>query len=299
MVRKDTIYVPVGAFRRKWFERAVRESSSSHLLLSYYFLQSVDKSKMEESLKEYLSWGVRLVLDSGAFSAKSQGEPIDLTSYINFLHQYHTYFDRIFILDVIGDHLQTQANYERMLLEVPHLFAKLIPVWHIYSPLDSLQKLISYGPSIIGLGGLVSASVDCRLSFIRTGVTYCHEAGIKTHALGMGSVKIMRRVNADFCDSNSWAYNGGRGRMMTPFTGFHLLDMSSQLRANPQSEMQVEQFFSCHERMEFVEQVLKDIPVTFSDLFIDNYALILFNLQSQTLAMQNMQRQSWKRRVVF
>lgn len=95
-----------------------------------------------------------LFLDSGAYSAFSRGEKIDIDEYIKFIQKYQNNIKIYAGLDVIGNYIETRKNLEYM--ESKGL--KPLPTFHFGSPLSELERMIDKY-DYIALGGLVPLSM--------------------------------------------------------------------------------------------------------------------------------------------
>ncbi len=67
-----------------------------------------------------------LLLDSGAYSAKTQKKRLDIDDYIDYIKVHHDVFNKYFNLDVIGNGPKSYENYLYMKMKG----LKPIPVWH-------------------------------------------------------------------------------------------------------------------------------------------------------------------------
>lgn len=188
-------------------------------LWTYYWLTQ-DKGKMERNQK------IELFLDSGAFSAWSQGAAIKIKDYINFIKKNKQYIDVYANLDVISlSHLRkdkvkaakkTLANQRKM--EKAGL--NPLPVYHYGEPEDYLKDYVA-DYDYIAIGGLVkipSGSIVKWLDHIFKDII-CDEKGIpkvKVHAFGVTSLRIMLRYPWYSVDSTSWVITGRMGAVYVP-----------------------------------------------------------------------------------
>jgi|TARA_R110000824_G_scaffold260399_1_gene449070 hypothetical protein len=92
----------------------------------------------------------QVFIDSGAFSAHTQGKPVSLTKYCEFLTKYPNVSEYA-ALDVIGDPMLSRCNTEEM--EVRGL--KPIPTFHRGSSWQELQR-IAERYERFALGGVAS-----------------------------------------------------------------------------------------------------------------------------------------------
>lgn len=112
---------------------------------------------------EHVQWLVatgrlRIIGDSGAFSAFTQGAPIRLADYAAWARQWDPYLCWTAALDVIGDPVATLNNWRALrdqhgLATVPTLHAGTDPRW--------LDTYAAEGCDFVGLGGMVGRAREC------------------------------------------------------------------------------------------------------------------------------------------
>lgn len=141
------------------------------ILVSYYHVR--DKSLWENLKRIIHPLGIKVLLDSGAFSVFSQKEEIlngksskkiediqeiDIYEYANFIDENSDFIYGFMNLDVIGNSTQTQKNYQ-LLSNLTK--KKPIPVWHCNinnwkdSDWDLLEEIYQQDHSVIALGATV------------------------------------------------------------------------------------------------------------------------------------------------
>lgn len=147
--------------------------------------------------------GHELVLDSGAFTAYQNGEPIDLDAYTQFCHDHRHRFRFAFALDVIGDHKQSLANYRTQRSQLGDDYP-LVPTWHTspdYRQFEELADLTDY----VAIGGAVA--YRNRRNALGRIVLGAHRIAqrkkTRLHALGM-SGQVATRFPWESADSASW-----------------------------------------------------------------------------------------------
>jgi len=163
---------------------------------------------------------VSLMLDSGAFSAWSQGKPIDIDAYIQFIKENEKYIDHYINLDVIGDAENTYKNQKY--IEKHGL--NPIPVFHPMHEDDSwLARYIKEGYEYIGIGGMAGGTFNTsqlrpRLDHLFSKLI-CASDGmpkVKIHGFGMTSLDLMLRFPWFSVDSTSWVQTGRFGNVYVP-----------------------------------------------------------------------------------
>lgn len=98
---------------------------------------------------------LRLIGDSGAFSARSQGAAIDLDAYAAWVTRWRDHLCWAASLDVIGDPIGSHRNWLR--LRDDHQLAA-IPTLHAGSDMSWMDAYASQGVDFIGLGGMAGPS---------------------------------------------------------------------------------------------------------------------------------------------
>lgn len=134
-----------------------------------------------------------LFIDSGAFSAMSQGEKIDISKYIKFIKRYEKYIDIYANLDVIGDAEKTLQNQKTM--EKAGL--RPLPCYHFKEDIKYFEYYLS-NYDYIALGGMVGIRREILSIWLDNlfGNYICDKEGmpkVKVHGFGMTSLKLMIR----------------------------------------------------------------------------------------------------------
>ena len=116
------------------------------LLVSYYYLAGFLEMRERYDFRDW-------VMDSGAFTAWTQGVTIDLSEYIDRcleLRESDPSLVEVYSLDVIGDHEASLRNAEEMNRQgVP-----AIPCFHVGEPEEALVEMAAKYDKI-ALGGMV------------------------------------------------------------------------------------------------------------------------------------------------
>ena len=159
---------------------------------------------------------VELFIDSGAFSAFTQGVSINLDEYISFIKQYKDIITVYANLDVIGDAEGTLANQKRM--EKAGLSP--LPCFHYGEQIEFLKYYLGKY-KYIALGGMVPISTkDLGTWLDNLFANYiCDKDGmprVKVHGFGLTSLKLMLRYPWYSVDSTSWVVTGRMGAIYVP-----------------------------------------------------------------------------------
>jgi hypothetical protein len=160
---------------------------------------------------------VSLFLDSGAYSAWSQGKAIVLTDYIKFIKEHENEIEVYANLDVIGKPEATWKN--QMIMEEAGLSP--LPVFHYGEETIWLKRILDRDYDYMSLGGMVPISITKLLPWLdylfkiyltdRNGMPR-----LKVHGFGMTSLKIMLRYPWYSVDSTSWVMTGRLGSIYIP-----------------------------------------------------------------------------------
>ncbi len=154
----------------------------------------------------------RLFLDSGAFSAHTQGITIDIEEYVEFIKRHEKQLFCYAALDVIGDYKATRKNYDKMC----KLGVQPLPAFHFGSPYKELERICKGGVEYVALGGLISLA--SQKDVMRKHLDACWSVlkkywPIKVHAFGITAQLILERYPFYSCDSTSAIVGGGMGHV--------------------------------------------------------------------------------------
>lgn len=159
--------------------------------------------------------GVSLFLDSGAYSAHTRGQEIDVHEYIDFIKRHLQWIDVYANLDVIGDAEATWKNQAAM--EEAGLTP--LPVYHIGEPPRFLDRCLEY--SYFAIGGIAASNMRTRYTFLdRCFSKICDTPDrlprAKVHGFGVTSIAHMRRYPWWSVDSTSWTLHAANGNIFVP-----------------------------------------------------------------------------------
>lgn len=176
---------------------------------------------------------MKVILDSGAFSAWMKQTEIDIEAYANFCLANLDHIDYIVNLDVIpgkwGEKKLTQEqviasakkgweNY-RYLVNKGLPKEKIIHVFHQDEPFSVLERMV-YEFDYIGLAPSKDRTTQEKIQFLDVCMNYvCHSDGmpkIKFHGFGVTSMPILFRFPWFSCDSTSWVKFGKYGIVLFP-----------------------------------------------------------------------------------
>jgi hypothetical protein len=183
------------------------------ILLSYHYYRDVN---LRELFGEYFEepWP-DIFLDSGAFSAHTQGAPITAEDYAEWLREVVHVADLYCTLDVIGDAEGTAENTEKL----RNLGFDPLPVFHVASPMSRLEELAGEN-EYIGLGAMIehrrygSNSREHLLAWLARCFTVTERYGTKVHGFGLTDLDIMRDFPFRSSDSVCWKQGNIFGKLL-------------------------------------------------------------------------------------
>ncbi len=196
-----------------------------NLLESYHY---VHKQQMVDAMRRD---GCQVFLDSGAFSAFTQGVEIDLEAYCDYIKRNSDIILVASVLDGIGDPLKTWHNQKRM----EAMGVKVLPCFHYGEDERYLEHYIA-NYDYITLGGMVPINKEqLRLWLDRIWNRYLTDKdGLpirKIHGFGLTRVSLMERYPWYSIDSSSWVQAGSNGAVMIPKLGtFYISNRSSLVK---------------------------------------------------------------------
>lgn len=160
---------------------------------------------------------VELFLDSGAYSAWTQGQPINIQDYIKFIKKYQDVIHLYANLDVIGDATGTWENQQ--IMEKAGLHP--MPCYHYGEAEKWLERYLSKGYKYIALGGMVPISTQMLIHWLDHlfQAPLANPDGtpkVKVHGFGLTSLRLMLRYPWYSVDSTSWVITGRLGSVYVP-----------------------------------------------------------------------------------
>lgn len=201
-----------------------------HMLESYHYIH---KPKSVETIRRE---GRKIFLDSGAFSAFTQGIEVDLPAYCDYIHQNEDIIEQVdgqplaSVLDAIGDCDGTWRNQ----MEMERRGVRPLPCFHYGEPEEALKWYVERY-SYITIGGMVPISTpQLRVWLDRLWKDYLtHPDGtpkVKVHGFGLTSLPLMMRYPWYSVDSSTWVQWGANGMILLPTRegGGRQIDVSSR-----------------------------------------------------------------------
>ena len=204
-------------------QKQIRKEQKN-LLESYHYFNS---QKMVDAVRRHKE---RIFLDSGAFSAFTQGASIDLKDYCNFIKRNEDIVDVASVLDAIGDPLETYRNQKRM----EQLGVKALPCFHSGEDFRYCEYYVA-NYEYITVGGMVGASTKDLINWLDVVWEKCLVDGagrpkVKVHGFGITAEAIMERYPWWSVDSSSWLYRSSMGCIVHPNFGTCFISKDSERR---------------------------------------------------------------------
>ena len=173
---------------------------------------------------------VRLMLDSGAFSAWTLQQPIDVKDYIKWIKDHSDLLHSIISLDTIPGRFgqkRTRADVDHAAAETYKSHQAIkdagisgIPVFHRGESFKWLERYIKDGETYIGISPLVDSSEHIKRQWLDQVFSVITDskgwACIKTHGFGVTNPPLMMRYPWYSVDSTSWVKGGGFGKVNIP-----------------------------------------------------------------------------------
>jgi len=175
------------------------------ILASYHYFKKVNFDDLLSNFKIKPT----IFADSGAYSASSQGVPVDIYEYADWLKKWKHYFEIYSNLDVIRNPELTEINQK--ILEKEGL--NPIPVFHTGSDLKILDAMAEKYP-YIALGGMVGQPRDACLRWAATCMKRTEKMNTKFHGFGMTSRSVIEKLHWYSVDSSSWVAPAKFGQMI-------------------------------------------------------------------------------------
>lgn len=223
-----------------------------NVLESYWTLKTRRELKIEKPFVK------SFFVDSGAFSANSQGVTIDLDRYIGFIKRFQDKIDIYANLDNITDVKKTEENQKKM----EDAGLNPLPVFHHGEPFEILEKLLDRY-EYIALGGMVpipTVRLDPWLSLCFERI--CNQDGTaakRIHGFGLTTISLMKKYPFASVDSISPVLTGAMGGIMA--VGGQVISLSRNKRIDEKTKL-----------------TIKTLGYNIDELFNDYKARVLINL---------------------
>jgi hypothetical protein len=167
--------------------------------------------------------GVKVFLDSGAFSAHTLGVELSVPEYCAYIKENEDLIrvedgiKLVSVLDGIGDALLTWQNQQHM----ERLGVRPLPCFHAGEPSEYLEHYVA-NYDYITLGGMVGARPDQLQVWLdriwdRHLVDGAGHPRVRVHGFGITSLQLMARYPWSSVDSSSWIQSASYGAIVTRY----------------------------------------------------------------------------------
>lgn len=202
-------------------ERAQRDSNQWYLE-SYHYVHS------QRSVDRIRADGIKVFLDSGAFSALTQGVKIDINKFCDYCHRNADIIEMVSVLDVIDfdDPIKAMKGSFKNLKEMERQGVKALPCYHQGEDPEALKYYVE-NYDYITIGGLVGTSTEVLRRWLdNIWEKYLTNADgslkTKVHLFGITSLPLMRRYSPTSFDSSTWVQWARSGLILLPWRGIQL-----------------------------------------------------------------------------
>lgn len=217
------LYLAGGAGRENSFHCLFKQKYKN-ILISYFYLRQMLKrygGSMEKWADDngFDFTGVRLMMDSGAYSAKTQGKPIPHEEYLEFVAKNLDYISVPVMMDTVLDPEQTEKDYKIAAASG----IKFMYAFHRPEPWPYLERHLPHVP-YVGLAPMPKSAPSVKIDWFSKCL---HKAGMRHHEqphvnpggrfnyqssfhlLGSAAERVISKIEAVSADSSSWSMSVG------------------------------------------------------------------------------------------
>ena len=203
----------------KIFSRLTENEQWQRLQVKY-ILESYHYVYRKSFVEKMRADGVKIFLDSGAFSAFTMGVDVDMEAYCRYIQENRDILETVdgmvcaSVLDGIGDPLQTYRNQ----LAMESLGVRPLPCFH-YGEDERYLDYYAANYPYITLGGMVPISTPQLYHWLdriweKHLVDGTGRPKVKVHGFGLTTMALVERYPWYSVDSSSWAQVARTGGMM-------------------------------------------------------------------------------------
>lgn len=224
-------------------------------LYSYFYLKDHSDEKVLEAFE--LTKG-KIMIDSGAFTAKSKNIEIDVDKYIKFINKWDQYVYLFGQIDIIPPEEaslklidicceETWKNYLYMYERI-NSPKKLLYTFHFGEQIRFLKQALSWKDKngsqmeYIALGGLVGKSTKQREKFLSSCfkiIKDSHNPNVKVHGFGVSTLELWLKYPFASCDSSSASKSANCGTKCTEIGTYKVEDYEKLFSNKEQNEADV------------------------------------------------------------
>lgn len=183
------------------------------ILLSYHYFKTTDLDALIAKFAE----PPEVFADSGAYSAFTQGSPVNLAEYGAWLQANRRHFTVMANLD---DMTSVEATWGNQRVLEQDYGLPVLPVVHSNEPVEVLDRYLDAGYPYLALGGMVGKPAKALLWWALQ--AHQRAAGRAVfHGFGMTSWALLAALPWYSVDSSSWgsSYRYGQLRLYDPTRG--------------------------------------------------------------------------------
>lgn len=183
----------------------------SALVSFYYYPRAADVAMLHRG-------GLRLVADSGAYSALSLGKTISVEAFAAWARDVADHVAWVAGLDAIGDAAGTWANWQRL----RELGVETVPTVHYGAPPHALDRYAAEGVDFVGLGGMVGRKSEparlMRWTLAMMRHARDHHPAMRFHGWGVAHPLLVQSLPWYSIDSSGFGsgYRYGRLNLFDP-----------------------------------------------------------------------------------
>lgn len=173
-----------------------------NVLCSFHYFKDYDLDRLPN---------LRIIGDSGAFSARSQGVEISTPDLAAWAKKWRHRLLWVAALDVIGDPKATRRNWKAMVEEgVPG-----VPTIHFGEDPSEMDWYVEQGVDFLGLGGLVGVPLPRQMRWLIKVFKHARDnhPGVRFHGWGVTADQILH-LPFYSVDSSGWTQAVRFGRLL-------------------------------------------------------------------------------------
>lgn len=201
------------------FDRLTENEKWQRLQVKY-ILESYHYVYRKSFVEKMRADGVKIFLDSGAFSAFTMGVEVDMAAYCRYIQENADILEVVdgmvcaSVLDGIGDPLKTYQNQ----LAMESLGVRPLPCFH-YGEDERYLDYYTANYPYITLGGMVPISTPQLYHWLdriweKHLVDGAGRPKVKVHGFGLTTMALVERYPWYSVDSSSWVQTARTGGMM-------------------------------------------------------------------------------------
>ncbi len=247
-----------------------------------YYLESYYEIRNHQGIVDCIrKRGDKIILDSGAFSAFTQGVVVDLKDYAEFIKRNRDIIEVAANFDVIGAGGE-QQSYDN-LKELESYGADVKPVHHARDKDKWIKRYLKEGYDFIFLGGLVPESIPYKKAWLDKMWTnfLSKKSGkpkVKVHHFGMTVEHLMARYPCYSVDSTSYKMYSIRGYIVLPVRDRYLVSVNMSTRHGSYKIRGQNYHHYSEGEKEYIDNIIKSKGFKPKKLVYDRAGRSVFNI---------------------